>query len=92
MKKSLQRKILWRIVGAGSALVAAQLVQAALNSGYEAVRGSKPPRKPWRRGTALSTALLWTASTAMAISIAEVLTEYAASQAWRRRTGKLPPE
>ena len=92
MKKALQRKVLWRVVGASAAVVAAQLVQTALDSGYRAVRGSKPPRKPWRKGTTLSTALIWTASTAMAVGMAETLAEYAASQAWRKKTGKLPPE
>ena len=92
MKKALQRKLLWRVVGAGSAVVAAQIVRTALNTGYETVRGAKPPRKPWRKGTGLHNALLWTATTALAIGLAETLAEYAASQAWRKKTGKLPPD
>ena len=92
MKKALKRKVLWRVVGAGSALVAAQVVRTALNSGYETVRGAKPPRKPWRKGAGLRSALLWTATTAIAISVAETLAEYGASQAWRKKTGKLPPD
>lgn len=91
MKKSVQRKLLWQIVGAGSALVAAQLVRTALDKGYETARGSEPPHKPWMKGNRLRNTLLWTATTAIAISMAEVLAEYAASQAWRKKTGKLPP-
>jgi hypothetical protein len=91
LKKSLQRKLVWRFVGAGSALIAAQVVRAALDRGYEAARGSEPPQKPWMKGNRLRNTLLWTATTAIAISMAEVLAEYGASQAWRKKTGKLPP-
>lgn len=91
MKKSLQRTILWRIVGAGSALLAAQLVRTVLDRGYESVRGSEPPAKPWMKGTRMRNALLWTATTAVAISVAEILAEYAASTAWKKQTGRRPP-
>jgi hypothetical protein len=86
-----QKKILWRVVGAGSALLAAQVVRTLLDRGYESVRGSSPPTKPWMKGTRMRNAILWTATTAVAISVAEILAEYAASNAWKKKTGKRPP-
>ena len=91
MKKALQRKILWRLAGGASALIAGQIVKALMERGYKAARGSSPPKEPWRKGTGLQSALMWTATTAVAISVTEILAEQAASKGWKRATGKQPP-
>ena len=92
MNKVLQRKILWRLVGGASALIAGQIVRTALDRGYKAARGSSPPRNHWRKGTAVSSALMWTTATAVAISITEIFAEQAAGKGWKRVTGKQPPK
>lgn len=91
MKKALRRKILWRVVGAGSALLAGQLVRIGLEQGYKAARGSAPPA-PYRKGTRMRSALLWTAVTAIAISLTEIMAEQVAGKGWKRVTGKQPPK
>ena len=91
MKKSVKRKVMWRIVGAGSALLAGQAIKLGMEQGYKATRGSVPPR-PWQKGTRLRSALMWTAVSAVAISLSEVLAEHAAGISWKRVTGKQPPK
>ena len=92
MKKALQRRVLWRLVGAGSAFIGGQLVKTGLERGYKAARGASPPRQPWNKGTGLHSALLWTAATAVAVSVSEILFEQAARKGWKRATGKRPPQ
>ena len=92
MKQAIQRKVMWRIVGAGSALLAGQVIRFGLDRGYKAARGSAPPTPPWRKDTRLQSALLWTAVSAVAISLAEVLAEQAAGAGWKRVTGRQPPK
>lgn len=91
MRKALQRRVLWRLVGAGSALLAGQVIRYGMQRGYKAARGSSPPTTPWPKGTRLRSALLWTAVSAVAISVSEVLAEQAAGAGWKRVTGKHPP-
>lgn len=83
---------MWRIVGAGSALLAGQLIKYGMERGYKAARGSSPPKRPWRKGTGLHSALVWTAVSAIAISLSELFAEQAAGAGWKRVTGKQPPK
>ena len=92
MKKTVQRRILWRLVGAGSALLAGQAMKFGLRKGYKTARGSLPPTTPGQKGTSLQSALMWTAFSAVAISLSEVLAEQAAAKGWRKATGKQPPK
>jgi hypothetical protein len=92
LKKAVQRKVLWRLVGAGSALIAGQVIKYGMQKGYKVARGASPPTTPWRKGTGLRSALMWTAVSAVAISLGEVLAEQAAGAGWKRVTGKQPPK
>lgn len=80
------------MVGASSAFLGGQVVRIGLERGYKAARGSSPPKQPWKKGSGVHSALLWTAAMAVAVSVSEILFEQMASKGWKRATGKGPPQ
>ncbi|HEX6575847.1 MAG TPA: DUF4235 domain-containing protein [Gemmatimonadaceae bacterium] len=96
MKKKLQRKanqkVAWMVVGAGAAMLASHFVEKSLAAGWKAVTSKSPPSKPESpRKTGWSEALLWTAASALAVGLSQVLAKRGAALGWEYATGSHPP-
>lgn len=81
----------WMIVGAGAALLASTLVDKSMSAGWRAVTKDDPPKKPESLKTGLTEALAWTAASAVAVGVSQILAKRGAAIGWRAYTGKLPP-
>lgn len=84
-------KVGWKVVGAGSGLVAARLGRSALDKGWKATKGGEPPRNPAAPGTTWPEALQWAVASGVAVAVAKLVATRGAAGAWRRTTGHLPP-
>jgi hypothetical protein len=89
---SLARKATWMIVGAGSSLVAASIVERSLDAGWRAVTSRKPPEKPESLKTSWSDALVWTAVSALLVGLAQMSARRGAAVGWKQATGRKPPK
>ena len=79
------------LVGAGAAMLAGTLIEHSMTAGWRAVTSEDPPASPESVDTDLSDALVWTAVTAVAIGLGQILAKRGAAIGWRAYTGKLPP-
>jgi hypothetical protein len=90
-KKVNSRKATWLLVGAGAAMVAGQLVERGLDSGWRAVKDEDPPEKPWRGNESWPRALAWTALSAAAVATAELVARRSAHLGLKQLTGRRVP-
>jgi hypothetical protein len=88
-RKKDSRRTTWLLVGAGAAMVAGQLVERGLDSGWRAWKGEDPPT--FERGDSWSRALAWTALSAAAVGAAELFARRSAQLGLRQMTGKRAP-
>jgi hypothetical protein len=86
------RKATWMIVGAGSSLLAASIVERSLDAGWRAATSRKPPAKPESLKTSWSDALLWTAVSALLVGLAQLTARRGAAIGWKQATGRRPPK
>lgn len=84
-------KVLWKVVGVGSGLVAAKVGRAALDKGWAKTKGGEPPRNPAARDTTWSEAAQWAVASGVAVAVARLLAARGAASAWEKTTGHLPP-
>jgi len=79
------------IVGAGAAMLASMLIERSLTAGWRVVKSDDPPVRPESLDTSWGDALVWTAASAIAIGIGQLLARRGAALGWQHYTGKLPP-
>ena len=79
------------VVGAGAAMVASMVIERSMTYGWKAITSSDPPAKPESLETRWSDALLWTAASAIAVGVGQVLARRGAAAGWQHYTGKVPP-
>jgi hypothetical protein len=70
-------------------MVAGQLMERGLDTGWRAWKGDEPPT--FERGDSWSKALAWTALSAAAVGTAELFARRSAHLGLRRMTGKRAP-
>jgi hypothetical protein len=85
------RKTTWLLVGAGAAIIAGQVVERGLDSGWRAVNHEDPPERPWRRGESWPAALAWTALSAATVATVQLVARRSAHLGLKRLTGKRMP-
>lgn len=90
-KKNDRHKAAWALVGAGSAMLAGQLVDRALSRSYRAYFSDDPPEDAAVRRFSWLHAMAWTAGTAALVSMAQLAAKRGAAVGWKKTTGKLPP-
>jgi hypothetical protein len=91
VKHKAEQKLLWILVGAGAAMVASNVVERSLTAGWKAITSDDPPSKPESPDTGWGEALMWTAASALAIGLSQVLARRGAAVGWQYATGKTPP-
>lgn len=84
-------KILWKVVGATTGLVAARATKTALDKSWRKAVGDEPPRNPAAPGTDWKQAAVWAAASGTALGLAKVAATNGAAKAWQKTTGHLPP-
>ena len=88
-RKNNSRKATWLLVGAGAAMVAGQLVERGLETGWRAWKDEDPPS--FKGGDSWSKALGWTALSAAAVATAELVARRSAHVGLRQLTGRRAP-
>ena len=73
-------------------MLASTVVERSLGAGWKAVTSKKPPSKPESpHKSGWSEAMVWTAASALAIGLSQVLAKRGAAVGWEYATGKQPP-
>jgi Protein of unknown function (DUF4235) len=90
-KRASKGKSSWRLIGAGSALVAGVAAARVLDLIWATATGRKPPSTPESPDIAQREAMVWAAVSGMAIGVAKTYATRRAARYWLRSTGELPP-
>jgi hypothetical protein len=91
LQRKTKQKAAWIAVGAGSAMVASSIVERSLAAGWRATTRKNPPATLDARKTGWGEALMWTAASALALGLTQVLARRGAALGWEYATGKYPP-
>ncbi len=84
------RRLLWKVVGLASGAGAGFATRAALHAGWKRARGSDPPANPASPSTSWPEAVIWAASSGVAMAVMRLVAQRGAAEAWRASTGSYP--
>ena len=84
-------KVVYKVVGIGSGLVAAKVARSLLDKGWAKTKGGEPPRNPAVPGTSWSEAVTWAVASGTAVAVARLLATKGVASTWSKATGQLPP-
>ncbi len=84
-------KVAWKLLGTGANLGAALVTSRALDAGWRAVVGRKPPNKPESPELGQREALAWSAVSGAALGLMRTYATRRAASYWVRSVGTLPP-
>lgn len=88
----ITRQHRWFLAAGLAGIAASQLAEMIVRSSWGAAAGKEPPEDPLYEDVDWPTALLFAAGTGALVAIAELAGRQAAAQAWRRATGRRPPQ
>jgi len=74
-----------------SGLVAGSATRALLRAGWRRAKGGDPPTNPAAPGTRWSEAVIWAAASGVAMTVARMVAQRGAAEAWKATTGGYPP-
>jgi len=84
--------LMWRVIGTGSAVVAAAAAQRGLTVAWKAATGKEPPTIPEDPDTEWKDAVAWALLSGAAIGLARLFATRRAALYYRRSTGRLPED
>jgi hypothetical protein len=84
-------RLAWRIIGTGSAVLAAAAAQKALNAGWKLATGNEPPTIPEDPETSWSEAVAWAVVSGAVLGLARLVATRRAARYFIESTGELPP-
>lgn len=82
--------MVWKVLGATSAVAAAAAADKALHAGWRLVMGTQPPTVPEDPDTSWGEAVAWAVLSGAAIGVARLLATRKAAEYYRSSTGVLP--
>jgi NADPH:quinone reductase-like Zn-dependent oxidoreductase len=85
------RRLLWKAVGSLSGAAAGAATRKLLRAAWRRTRGGDPPTNPAAPGTRWSEALIWAASSGVALAVTRLVAQRGAAEAWKAKTGTYPP-
>lgn len=85
------RRTTWKLLGMASGMASAALTRTVLRAAWRRTRGGDPPTNPASRSTTWMEALVWAASSGVAMGVAKVVAQRGAAEAWKAKTGDYPP-
>ncbi len=80
----------WKVLGTGSAVLAAAVAQKGLEAAWRAATGTPPPTIPEDPDTDWTEAVAWAVASGVVIGVARLLATRRAAQYYRTSTGSLP--
>jgi hypothetical protein len=80
----------WRVLGAGSAVLAASLAERGVRTLWTTVTGTRPPEVPEDPDTRWGDAAAWALASSAAIALARLAATRRAARYYRESTGELP--
>jgi Protein of unknown function (DUF4235) len=80
----------WRVIGTGSAVLAAAAAQKALSAAWKLATGDDPPTVPEDPETEWAEAIAWAALSGAVLGLARLLATRRAAQYYIKSTGELP--
>jgi len=83
---------LWTVFSLVSALGAAALAKKALDSGWKAATGKRPPENPADPDVQMGEAIAWAVISGTLVALARMLAQRRAADYYRRSAGHLPPQ
>lgn len=83
-------RMVWKAVGSLSGVAAGWATRALLRAGWRRLKGGDPPANPASPGTNWSEALIWAASSGVAIAVTRLVAQRGAAEAWKATTGDYP--
>jgi len=83
---------LWTVFSLVSALGAAALAKKALDSGWKAATGKRPPENPADPDVQMGEAIAWAVVSGTFVALARMLAQRRAADYYRRSAGHLPPQ
>ncbi|HET9655848.1 MAG TPA: DUF4235 domain-containing protein [Kineosporiaceae bacterium] len=82
----------WRVLGTGSAVVAAALAERGARGLWRVVTGECPPEAPEDPDTRWGEAVAWALISGAAVAIARLIATRRAAEYYRASTGELPKQ
>jgi thiazole synthase ThiGH ThiG subunit len=83
---------LWTVFSLVSALGAAAVAKKALDSGWKAATGKRPPENPADPDVQMGEAIAWAVISGTLVALARMLAQRRAADYYRRSAGHLPPQ
>lgn len=80
----------WRVIGTGSAVLAAAAAQKALSAGWKLATGDDPPTIPEDPDTSWTEAIAWAVLSGAVLGLARLIATRRAAHYYIRSTGELP--
>ncbi len=84
-------KVLWKLVGIVTGLVAAKAGRSVLDKAWARTKGGEPPRNPAAPGTTWGEAVTWAVASGIAVALVRLVATRGAASVWQKGTGHLPP-
>jgi hypothetical protein len=82
--------LVWKILGPGSAVLAAAVAERGLIAIWRTATGAKPPASPENPDTTWAEALTWALLSGAVIGLARLIATRRAAAYYRQCTGELP--
>ncbi len=85
------KRALWKVVGTLTGILSGMATKKVLQAGWKKVRGGDPPTNPAAPGTSWKEALIWAASSGVAMAVTRMVAQRGAAEAWKAKKGSYPP-
>ncbi|HEY6798450.1 MAG TPA: DUF4235 domain-containing protein [Kineosporiaceae bacterium] len=82
--------IVWRVLGTGSAVLAASFAERAVRTAWRTATGNEPPALPENPDTRWGEAVTWALLSGAVIGLARLVATRRAAAYYRNSTGELP--
>jgi hypothetical protein len=81
---------IWSVMSLGAALAAAAMAKQALDGGWKAATGKKPPENPADPDVDIREAVAWAVASGTIMALAKMLATRRAANYYAKSTGHLP--
>jgi hypothetical protein len=83
---------IWTVFSLMSALLAAAVAKKALDTGWKAATGKRPPENPADPDVQTGEAIAWAVASGTFVALARMFAQRRAADYYRRSAGHLPPQ
>jgi NADPH:quinone reductase-like Zn-dependent oxidoreductase len=85
------KRALWKVVGTLTGILSGMATRTVLKAVWKRVKGGDPPTNPAAPGTSWKEALVWAASSGVAMAVTRLVAQRGAAEAWKKELGSYPP-